>query len=130
MVSDCIFCNSASDRVFIDTANWYAMWDAFPVSEGHALIIPKLHVENWFDAAEQLQTELTAAIGIVQSRIESLHQPAGYNVGFNAGEAAGQTVFHLHIHVMPRYAGDVEDPRGGVRGVIPGKANYLSSGDD
>jgi len=124
-MSDCIFCSPDSERVFIETDMWYAMWDAYAVSPGHALIIPRLHVEHWFDAPEQLQLELSKAIGMVQSRIESLHEPDAYNVGFNAGAAAGQTIFHLHIHVIPRYTGDVDDPRGGVRAVIPGKANYL-----
>jgi len=130
MTDNCIFCNPDSDRVFIDTAHWYAMWDAYPVSPGHALIIPKLHIEHWFDAAEQLQGELTKAIDVVRSRIDSRHSPDAYNVGFNAGEAAGQTVFHLHIHVIPRYSGDVPDPRGGVRAVVPDKANYLVEDDE
>jgi len=112
--------------VFIDRSVYAAIWDVYPVSPGHALIVPKEHVAEWSSASTELQQELTAAIAVVQSEIEKLYQPDGYNVGFNSGAAAGQTVNHLHIHIIPRYLGDLPDPRGGVRWVIPDKANYWS----
>jgi diadenosine tetraphosphate (Ap4A) HIT family hydrolase/HKD family nuclease len=103
------------------------LWDAFPVSPGHALLVPKRHVATWFDATKEEQAELVAAIDIARAAIDRrLHgQPDGYNIGVNVGRAAGQTVFHLHVHVIPRKSGDVPDPRGGVRHVIPSKGNYL-----
>lgn len=100
------------------------LWDGFPVSPGHSLIVPRRHVADWFEANEEERAELWNAVEAVSHVIEQRHQPDGYNVGFNCGRAAGQTVFHLHLHVIPRYEGDVEDPRGGVRHVIPEKAHY------
>ena len=101
------------------------LWDAYPVSEGHALVITRRHVATWFDATGEEQAALVQGIERVRQEIEKSLSPDGYNVGFNAGEAAGQTVFHLHVHVIPRLRGDVEDPRGGVRWVVPAKAGYL-----
>jgi superfamily II DNA or RNA helicase/HKD family nuclease len=89
------------------------------------LLTPKRHVADWFHASPDEQNELLGAIKVAKTVIEKLYQPDGYNIGINVGQAAGQTVFHLHVHVIPRYAGDVSDPRGGVRHVIPAKANYL-----
>src|SRR6056297_620262 len=121
---DCPFCELPQERVFYQDDLILCLWDAFPVSEGHALVITRRHVATWFDASEQEQAALVRGIEIARREIEKASQPDGYNVGFNAGEAAGQTVFHLHVHVIPRFRGDVEDPRGGVRWVIPGKAAY------
>jgi superfamily II DNA or RNA helicase/diadenosine tetraphosphate (Ap4A) HIT family hydrolase len=104
-----------------------ALWDAHPVSPGHALVLPRRHVTAWFDATPDEQAALLAATDAVRHEIERHHTPDGYNLGVNVGEAAGQTVVHLHLHVIPRYLGDVPDPRGGVRHVIPHKANYLAS---
>jgi diadenosine tetraphosphate (Ap4A) HIT family hydrolase len=125
MTGDCPFCFPDPGRVFVDTDLYYAIWDGFPVSPGHALIIPKEHLPDWFEASSALQRELSNAIDDVKIAIERVHRPDGYNVGFNAGRAAGQTIDHLHVHVIPRYKGDVLDPRGGVRHVIPSKGNYL-----
>lgn len=104
------------------------LWDGFPASPHHALLVPKRHVATWFDASPEERRELTEAIDIARARILERASPDGYNVGFNVGSAGGQTVFHLHVHVIPRYAGDVPDPRGGIRHVIPAKANYLADG--
>lgn len=101
-----------------------ALWDAYPVSPGHALIIPRRHIATWFDATDAERAALAAATEQVKAEIEKLHRPDGYNIGINVGEAAGQTVFHLHVHVIPRYRGDVALPRGGVRHVIPGRGDY------
>ncbi len=104
----------------------FAIRDRFPVSPGHTLIIPKRVVPTWFDATPDEQAALLALVNEVRLQLDTLSpKPDGYNVGFNAGEAAGQTVMHLHVHVIPRYRGDMDDPRGGVRHVIPSKGNYL-----
>lgn len=105
------------------------LWDAYPVTEGHALLATKRHVVNWFAATPSEQQELMAAISIARDEIVERHSPDGFNIGINEGPAAGQTIPHLHVHVIPRYSGDVPNPRGGVRGVIPGAADYTGAGD-
>ncbi len=103
----------------------YGMWDAHPVTQGHALLIPRRHVSSWFDATPEEQQELMQALFGLRARILEQYPAVGFNIGINDGSAAGQTVDHLHVHLIPRYAGDHPDPTGGVRHVIPGKANYL-----
>jgi len=126
----CPFCEPDVSRVFYnDDPLFLCFWDGFPVSPGHALIIPRRHVATWFAATAQEQESLLKGIEVAKREIEKQHQPDGFNIGINVGEAAGQTVPHLHVHVIPRYKGDVEDPRGGVRYVIPDKGNYLSVRD-
>lgn len=102
----------------------FAIPDGFPLSPGHTLVVPKRLVATWFDATAEEKFALVELVDVVKRKLDERFRPDGYNVGFNAGEAAGQTVPHLHIHVIPRYHGDVPDPRGGVRWVIPGKAAY------
>lgn len=121
---ECPFCTPASGSVFFEDDLVIGLWDAFPVSPGHALLVPRRHVADWFGATEQERSALTEAIAVAAKTIEHIHQPDGYNIGLNGGVAAGQTVFHLHLHVIPRYAGDVPDPRGGIRRVIPAMAEY------
>ncbi|MBL8199760.1 MAG: HIT family protein [Chromatiales bacterium] len=127
---DCPFCAPEPHRVFLQTELLLGIWDNFPVSPGHALLIPRRHVVDWFQATPDEQAALAAAIAPVRALIEeraareNRPRPDGYNVGFNAGVAAGQTVFHLHLHVIPRFLGDAADPRGGIRAAIPGKAAY------
>ncbi|MFO0588878.1 MAG: DEAD/DEAH box helicase family protein, partial [Polyangiaceae bacterium] len=106
----------------------FAIEDRFPVSPGHTLVIPRRLIVTWFDATPEERTALFALVDEVKRRLDERLHADGYNIGINAGEAAGQTVMHLHVHVIPRFQGDVDDPRGGVRHVIPGKGNYLSSG--
>src|SRR5262249_55030966 len=101
------------------------LWDQFPVSPGHALIIPRRHVGSWFEATDEEQGEMIAVVAEARAAIEQIRQPDGYNLGVNIGQAAGQTIPHLHLHVIPRYHGDVSHPRGGVRHVIPKKADYI-----
>jgi diadenosine tetraphosphate (Ap4A) HIT family hydrolase len=103
----------------------FAIRDAFPVSPGHTLIVPRRLVATWFDASVDERAAIVELLDVVKQQLDAELHPDGYNVGFNAGEAAGQTVAHLHLHVIPRYRGDVEDPRGGIRHVMPGKGNYL-----
>lgn len=104
----------------------FALRDRFPVSPGHTLVVPRRLVATWFDATPEERAALFALVDDVKRALDEELRPDGYNIGINAGEAAGQTVMHLHVHVIPRYRGDVDDPRGGVRHVIPGKGNYLS----
>lgn len=122
----CPFCSAAPDRTFHEGRLILALWDNFPVTPGHALIVPRRHIPTWFDATPEEQQELSAAIETARAAILARHQPDGFNIGMNLGPAAGQTVGHLHLHVIPRYAGDVPDPRGGVRWVVPQRADYWS----
>ena len=121
----CPFCPPDEAAVFLRGDSIVALWDRYPVSEGHALIVPIRHVEGWLEVTPGERAELLGAVENVRAVIETHHQPAGFNIGINVGSAAGQTVPHVHIHVIPRYTGDVADPRGGVRHVIPTKGNYL-----
>ncbi|OBJ70974.1 DUF3427 domain-containing protein [Mycobacterium sp. 1274756.6] len=108
----------------------FAVWDAFPVNPGHALVVSRRQISDWWAATLEERTDLISLVDEVRDRIAAHHHPDGFNVGFNAGSAAGQTVDHLHIHVIPRYLGDVADPRGGVRHVIPSRGNYLTTPTD
>jgi superfamily II DNA or RNA helicase/diadenosine tetraphosphate (Ap4A) HIT family hydrolase/HKD family nuclease len=103
----------------------FAVADRFPVSPGHCLVVPRRVIATWWEATPEERADILALVDEVKCQLDAELEPDGYNVGFNAGAAAGQTVGHLHIHVIPRYRGDVPDPRGGVRHVIPGKGNYL-----
>ncbi|CAD7056164.1 hypothetical protein RHAB21_00880 [Pseudorhizobium halotolerans] len=122
----CPFCTAKPDRIAFIDDQVVALWDAFAVSPGHLLIIPRRHAATWDDLSADEKQSVWRNIDRAKSEIERKHQPDGYNVGFNLAEAAGQTVPHFHLHVIPRYVGDVEDPRGGVRHVIPHKGNYLA----
>lgn len=103
----------------------FAVWDAYPVSPGHALVVSRRQISDWWEATADERADLMTLVDEVRAAIEEQHQPDGFNVGFNAGTAAGQTVDHLHLHVIPRYRGDVADPRGGIRLAIPARGNYL-----
>jgi diadenosine tetraphosphate (Ap4A) HIT family hydrolase len=104
-----------------------AFKDGFPVNPGHALIVPRRHVEGLFELSVEEQAALWRLLPEVKQRLDARHSPAGYNVGVNVGEAAGQTMAHVHVHLIPRFAGDVEDPRGGVRWVVPARAAYWAN---
>lgn len=122
---DCPFCNPDPAReLILESATAYAIYDKFPVNEGHALIIPKKHYSDYFDLSFKEQSACVFMLNKLKEVVSQKFNPDGFNVGINIGESAGQTVNHVHIHLIPRYKGDVEDPRGGVRGVIPGKQKY------
>ena len=105
----------------------FAIRDAFPVSPGHTLVVPRRLIGSWFEATAEERAAIFELVDVVRRRLDaSDNPPQGYNIGINVGAVAGQTVPHLHVHVIPRYSGDVADPRGGVRHVIPGKGNYLA----
>jgi diadenosine tetraphosphate (Ap4A) HIT family hydrolase len=119
-----VFCELSPDRLVGGDALVVAIRDGYPVSPGHTLVLPRRHVASWFDATPGEQRALLAAVAEVRRQLDRELRPDGYNIGVNVGEAAGQTVMHLHVHVIPRYHGDVDDPRGGVRGVIPARQRY------
>jgi diadenosine tetraphosphate (Ap4A) HIT family hydrolase len=119
-----VFCDLPVERILAETPLTRTLLDSFPVSPGHTLIVTRRHVETWFDARAEEQTEILAAIAKAKAALDQSHHPDGYNIGTNAGAASGQTVMHLHVHVIPRFKGDVPDPRGGVRWVVPSKAAY------
>jgi len=120
----CIFCNTDKNRIILENEDAFVIYDAFPVSKGHMLIIPKKHIENYFEVDEEIKLKLWELVDKCKEMADEKFAPQGYNIGINCGIAAGQTVMHLHIHLIPRYSGDMENPRGGVRGVIPDKRIY------
>ncbi|MCH7728849.1 MAG: HIT family protein [Planctomycetes bacterium] len=124
LTENCPFCDLPPESIICKGRHFKAVWDNYPVSTGHALLIPNRHVPNWFDASPEEQADVFGGISSVREIIDELHSPDGYNIGINIGEAAGQTVFHLHVHLIPRYVGDMVDPTGGVRHVIPERGNY------
>lgn len=122
---ECPFCNlNPKVELISETATAVAFLDSFPVNQGHTLIVPKRHIANYFDLSIHEQRALWLVVNRCRTTIQKRFNPDGFNVGINVGETAGQSVFHVHIHLIPRYKGDVENPRGGVRGVIPNKQNY------
>ncbi len=122
---NCPFCLERNTReIIVENEFAYAVFDIFPVSKGHCLVITKRHVSNFFKITNEEIEALFSLVKEVKSKLEKEFTPDGFNVGFNVDEAAGQTVPHVHVHVIPRYSGDVENPRGGVRYVIPEKGNY------
>jgi len=122
---NCPFCNpNAESELIVESATAYAIYDKFPVNDGHALIIPKRHCADYFVLTFKEQAACMFMLNTVKAVISKKFNPDGFNVGINVGVQAGQTVHHVHIHLIPRYNGDVDDPRGGVRGVIPYRQKY------
>ena len=120
----CPFCHLDTNRILAEDELTVVYRDGFPVSLGHCVIIPRRHFATLFEANEAEQAALFKALAHARDIIDKFHQPDGYNIGINHGQAGGQSVAHLHIHLIPRYRGDKEDPRGGVRWVLPDKAKY------
>jgi diadenosine tetraphosphate (Ap4A) HIT family hydrolase len=120
----CPFCNLPADRQVLANDRAVAIRDGFPVSSGHTLIILRRHLGSFFEITEAERADLMALLATARDDLDRQFRPAGYNIGINDGAAAGQTVPHLHIHLIPRYEGDRDDPRGGVRWVLPDKAAY------
>ena len=121
---DCPFCALAPDEIVVARPLAIARHDLFPVSKGHTLIIPRRHVVSFFDTTAEERREMMELIDAAKALLDREHKPDGYNIGINDGAAAGQTVVHLHIHLMPRYVGDSADPRGGVRWIVSRQAEY------
>ena len=120
----CIFCHLAPEQIIAENALCIAIRDGFPVSKGHTLIIPRRHVANYFDLTPVEIAAMQALMLKIKSQIDKDFHPDGYNIGINVNAAAGQTIFHVHMHLIPRYTSDVDNPKGGVRGVIPDKQKY------
>lgn len=123
----CPFCRPDSSVVLAANAHALAIRDGFPISNGHALVVPRRHVASLSEIHQDEAASLWTLLAEIRSLLDAKYSPEGYNIGVNDGTAAGQTVMHLHIHLIPRYAGDVPDPRGGVRWVIPSKADYWTN---
>lgn len=122
--SSCPFCTLPAERIIQENEHAVLVLDAYRVSQGHSLIIPKKHVASWFDIATAERDSMMTLLDRAREKIISETAPDGFNIGINDGAAAGQTVPHLHMHLIPRYAHDQPDPRGGIRWVIPEKAKY------
>ena len=122
--ADCIFCRLAGEAPVIENDHFYGRSDKYPVTQGHLLIIPKRHAETLFDLTDTERGALFELIEAGKNLLTEQYSPQGFNFGVNQGAAAGQTIAHLHIHIIPRYTGDMTDPEGGVRGVIPEKQKY------
>lgn len=124
-LSKCLFCSPQEERVFLGNDIAYALWDAFPVTRLHALIVPRRHALDYFALTTD---ELLACDDLLRKARELLKSDdpsiEGFNIGANVGSVAGQTIFHCHLHLIPRRSGDVENPRGGIRHLIPGKGDY------
>lgn len=125
----CPFCQIDQERVVASNELAVAIRDGYPVNPGHTLVIPRRHLDSWFDASRQEQAAMLELVEVIKAGLDQGEpRPDGFNIGINVGEAAGQTVMHLHVHLIPRFAGDVDDPRGGVRWVVPERGNYLAPG--
>ena len=113
----CIFCDysHSKDKHIAENELAFAIYDTYPVNKGHALIIPKRHFKDFFDATKEEINAIYDLLQEVKVIVEKEYKPDAFNIGINIGEAAGQTIMHLHVHLIPRYKGDVENPRGGVR---------------
>ena len=122
----CPFCTLPAHRIIDANEHGIVVRDGFPVSKGHTLIIPKRHVGSFFEITDEERADLLVLLNKAKVVIQEEFNPDGYNIGINDGPAAGQTVPHLHLHLIPRYKGDRNDPRGGVRWIIPEKADYWS----
>lgn len=124
LLMSCPFCQLPAERIEIANLHGMVIRDGFPVSPGHTLIIPRRHLASFFDLEAVERDALMALLEEAKRRCDKEFKPDGFNIGINDGAAAGQTVPHLHIHLIPRYTGDQSDPRGGVRWVLPEKADY------
>jgi diadenosine tetraphosphate (Ap4A) HIT family hydrolase len=120
----CPFCPPNPDEVLLERPLAWLQRDKRPLTKGHALVIPRRHVASFFDTTRDERIEMMALIDEAKALIDREHKPDGYNIGINNGEAAGQTVMHVHLHIIPRYLGDKDDPRGGIRWMLPEKAAY------
>ena len=120
----CPFCALPAERILILADEALVIRDAFPVSPGHTLVIPRRHIGSFFELSDAERTCMVELLARAKAELDLSFQPDGFNIGINDGAAAGQTVPHLHLHLIPRYRGDAPDPRGGVRWVLPAKAKY------
>jgi len=120
----CPFCKPFADDIVAKNDLCYARWDRYPVSKGHLLLMPYRHTPDFFSLTPEEKLAMLDLIDTCKEIIVENFKPDGYNIGMNIGAAAGQTIMHCHCHMIPRYAGDVKRPRGGIRGIVPGKRGY------
>ena len=120
----CPFCEIPGERVWLENEHAVAFRDGFPISPGHTLVVPRGHHPSIFEVSPEVSQAIWQLVAEVRKALIAEGHPDGFNVGVNDGSAAGQTVMHGHVHVIPRFAGDVADPRGGIRWVVPDKAAY------
>ncbi len=125
----CPFCSLPESRIVKASAHGVVIRDAYPVSPGHTLIIPRRHMGSFFELTPAERDDLLGLMEWARTELQETRKPDGFNIGINDGPAAGQTVPHLHIHLIPRYRGDRADPRGGVRWIFPDKADYWTPRD-
>ena len=124
MTQPCPFCNLVNRKIYLENDLSIGILDGFPISNGHSLIIPKRHVGSIFDIQKDELLSLFNLLADVKNKLTEQFSPDGFNIGINDNEAAGQTINHVHIHLIPRYKGDQKDPRGGIRWIFPDKAKY------
>ncbi len=123
----CLFCEIIENEartILYSSEKFVGFYDKYPVNEGHTLLIPRQHITEFSELSPELGKKIIQALQTVTVKLEEKYSPAGFNYGLNDGEAAGQSIEHLHWHIIPRYSGDVSDPLGGVRGVIPSRQKY------
>lgn len=120
----CIFCSREELNIIAENELCFAIYDKYPVNLGHVLIIPKRHYKSFFDATIEEVTAIYELIHKCKEILDEKYKPTGYNIGININESAGQTIMHLHVHLIPRYDNDVEDPRGGIRNLKPQLVPY------
>ena len=124
-MNNCFFCKCIKNKEFeIENDLAFAIFDGYPVSKGHLLVITKRHIKDWWETTKEERIAIFDLIDETKKLIDNEYHPDGYNIGMNLGIEAGQTIMHLHIHLIPRYKGDISNPRGGVRGIIPEKQKY------
>jgi diadenosine tetraphosphate (Ap4A) HIT family hydrolase len=127
LANDCLFCRLPGERLVDENALALVVRDAFPVSPGHSLVIVRRHVTSFFELTADELTAIHELLWRAKDTLDSSLKPDGYNIGVNDGKTAGQTIMHVHIHLIPRFTGDVIDPTGGIRNVILGKGSYRTT---
>tara|TARA_B100001027_G_scaffold196464_1_gene153356 strand:+ start:101 stop:475 length:375 start_codon:yes stop_codon:yes gene_type:complete len=124
-LSNCIFCNILDDEIVDEYKHFFIIRDLFPVTNLHSLVIPKRHIVSYFECNKDEYDEIPLVLNTQKTELKLTDETiTGFNIGMNIGEDAGQTIFHFHIHIIPRRKGDIENPKGGIRGVIPDKQKY------
>lgn len=122
--NNCLFCSLREEDYILENELAFAKYDNYPVNKGHMLFMTKRHVCNFFETSSEERKAIFDLVDEAKKILDSRYNPDGYNIGMNCGETAGQTIMHIHVHLIPRYKGDVSNPKGGVRGVIPSKQKY------
>ena len=124
-MSNCIFCNILDDKIVDEYNHFFIIRDLFPVTNLHSLVIPKRHIVSYFECNKDEYDEIPLVLNTQKTELKLIDETiTGFNIGMNIGEDAGQTIFHFHIHIIPRRKGDFDNPKGGIRGVIPDKQKY------